>query len=192
LTGSALLLSSDGTAAGVPSTVKQLAADAVVATETATAVRADRPQRSPGTPFGQNMPYIDPKFPGNSYLLYKLILGMQPPSTSSNFSADYYDCASLAEAGVLTIDGGTCDDSDGGLGTTPTKAVSSGDATPAPVEPWIPDGAWQKPVDGELDRLKARIGGAAMPYPTGGEPRASVLTLGAWIEQGARSDGCPP
>jgi hypothetical protein len=67
------LEASDG---GVPAAVRALIEHAAVATETATGPDPARLTRSARAPFAENMPYIDPKNPANSYLLYKLMIGL--------------------------------------------------------------------------------------------------------------------
>jgi hypothetical protein len=72
--GAAFLLDTpDG---GLATAVRSLVERGTVATETATGPDPARPQRRIFGPFAENMPYIDPKNPANSYLLYKLMIGM--------------------------------------------------------------------------------------------------------------------
>jgi hypothetical protein len=189
--GSALILSTDGTITGIPSAVQQLLApQAQVATETATGADPKAPARSTTTPFGQNMPYIDANNPGNSFLLYKLIIGLGP---SSSYDVDYYNCADFPDGGLIPTDNaGNCP-SDAGV-VAPPALVTAGELIPGPVEPWVPDdvAAANPPVAGELARLRFRIRGLPMPFPGGFTARQNALTLSAWIAAGGVAHACSP
>src|SRR5262249_43916136 len=145
------------------------------------------PQRSAGTPFPENMPYIDAKFPGNSYLLYKIIIGMG--TTPQTFMTDQYSCNALVAAGYMALTNACM--STASLTSTPPVVARSGEAVPAPVEPWVPDDQSKPAADGEDDRLHAHIRGTPMPYTGGKLPREQARTLSAWIAAGAATNNCP-
>ena len=167
-------VSADGTG-GIASALRPLIDQAQVATETATALNPAEVQRGIDTAFGQNMPYIDRNSPGNSYLLYKLIIGLNEadrvstPPTKDQCPADAWPSSA----------GGNEDD--GGSASTPS--------TPFPLEPWVPDAVWHPAAPGEYDRLRQVIQGDPMPY-LGQAPWWWAETLGAWITDGARLDPC--
>jgi hypothetical protein len=113
-TGEALLLSIGEDAGGVPAQVRRLIAEHQVAPQTATDPDPGQARKPGEEPFGRNMPFIDPGQPGNSYILYKMIIGMlvcggggavDPSACTANpdkvgFTADSYG-----------PDGGACTDS---------------------------------------------------------------------------------
>jgi hypothetical protein len=184
--GSAFMLTTTGDIAGIPAAVQQLVAQSVVATQTGTAPNPKAPQRGSETPFAQNMPYIDAKNPGNSYLLYKVIIGMAP---STILMEDVYSCAALRAAGWMG-ETSPCT-STAPLTSTPPVVGMMGQPIPAAVESWIPEGQSKQAAPGENDRLRLRIRGQPMTYPTGGMPAGQARTLSAWIARGAASHDCP-
>ena len=182
--------------------IVQLVANAVVATETAVGPDPGAPRRSPKDVFGVNMPYIDGmnNNAGNSYLLYKLILGMAPrcgrptneetpnpsfpqlPKNCTLSTPEYLckDVTCLPDAAAPTprVDGGPP-----GLAGTPIPPV---------VPSWVPEAQWQPPLPGEYDRLRTRIRGEGMPAVQGGMPYENALAVSAWIAAGATVVDCPP
>ena len=124
--GSVLRLDDDGAGGGIVAAVRHLVDDAVVARETATGVDPVAPSRNVLTPFGHNMPYIDATNPGNSFLLYKLILAMAPrcpfdPEEESathnglvcadpnwRYAQDFYDCWAILGASTPRDPSGGC------------------------------------------------------------------------------------
>jgi hypothetical protein len=139
--GNALILGgpTGGPATDVPEAVRTLLAGArgagpTVAIETATGPDPTEARRSGNSPFAQNMPYLDPSNPGNSYIVYKL---MMVPSAAA---ACLFDKNEPALVGNNTCEPGMGD-----------------------IEPWVPQGSGQPPLPGEYDRLKARIRGNGMP-----------------------------
>jgi hypothetical protein len=195
--GSVLLLRDpDG---GVPAAVGRLVNESVVATETAVGPDPSVPVR--GSAFGVNMPYIDgtTKSPGNSFLLYKVILGLAPrcgqlDEESANPGLATSACTALA--GQLERDEFLCTSiqcmPDAAL---PPPNVDGGPpglaGQPAhPIVPaWVPDDRWKPPIVGEYDRLRSRIRGAGMP-PSSPIPSQQARALSAWIAAGA-SVSCP-
>ena len=208
--GSTLRLDDDGAGGGIVAAVRHLVDHAVVASETATGADPTAPSRNALAPFGRNMPYIDANDPGNSFLLYKLILAMAPrcpfdPNEESathdasacapgggsarwTYAQDFYDCRSVAEAGVARDPLGNCP-SDGGFPPLP-KIGSKGDLIAPLLEPRVPADAWQPPARGEYDRLRMRIRGSGMPEG-GMVSRTEALAISAWIADGARVESCP-
>ncbi len=167
---------------GITSALSPLIAQSRVATETATAPDPTLPQRSPDSVFGQNMPYIDVGNVANSYLLYKVIIGLNEEERVST--------APLASPCSQGSPDAGADSS-----PVPTPAQGEKDAeSPLPsvhAEPWIPDDAWRPALAGEYDRLRRVIRGEPMPY---GEqaPWWWAETLSAWIAAGAKLDPCEP
>jgi hypothetical protein len=188
--------------AGVPGAVIRLVNEGVVATETAVGPDPSVARRSPKDVFGANMPYIDATNPGNSYAVYKMILGMAPrcghtdeetpnPSyastacldTNGQLSTDEFLCSSIQcmpEAGAMrpTVDGG---------GPPPGVA---GQPAPGIVPSWVPDDRWKPPIGGEYARLRQRIRGDGMPPPDAPGPTSfqTARALTAWIAKGASVD----
>jgi len=209
--GSVLRLDDDGAGGGVVAAVHHLVANGVVASETATGADPVAPSRNVLAPFGHNMPYIDATNPGNSFLLYKVILAMAPrcpldPNEESATQAavacdpagpyapfwypqDFYDCKSVLEAGLARDPLGNCP-SDAGFPPLPTKTGAKGDLVSPLLGPWVPADEWQPPARGEYDRLRLRIRGSGMPQG-GVVSRAEALALSAWIADGARVETCP-
>lgn len=158
-----------------------------VAVETATGSDPTAVNRM-GVPFGVNMPYIDPGFPANSYLLWKLVLGLEGRDAivvEPTFSEDGYRCEDLEP---LLNDGGTDGDCPSLEPPSPPEA-RTGDPRPGMVEPWIPPSMSQPIAEGEYDRLRRSLRGFGMPL---GRPidAASVRTLQAWIAAGAPVTNC--
>jgi hypothetical protein len=181
------------------SDVRQLVEMVQIATETATAPNVV--QRNVRSTFGTNMPLIDANNPGNSFLLYKIMLGAAPcplrsdggspssdsskctdPGYSSSFHQDLYECAGIPDGGPTP---------DGGCAAPPPAArkAANGDLVPTSVEPWVPADTWSPPAPGEYERLRQRIRGEQMP-PMGGSPRNWAHNLSAWIADGAKAPNC--
>ncbi|HEX9295285.1 MAG TPA: Ig-like domain-containing protein [Polyangiaceae bacterium] len=201
--------------AGVPEAVRQLVEQSVVASETATGADPSAPRRSANDIFGQNMPVIDATNPGNSYILYKLILAMPPrcpfdPNEESanptsvtckasgygaleGFTANEYNCSDFPPPQPKDP-AGTCP-SDAGV-TPPTVVGMPGQRIPPLVEPWVPDDQWHPPAKGEYDRLRLRIRGDSMSIsgfgPANATPRQDALAMSAWIAAGAVVATCTP
>ena len=210
--GSVLRLDDDGAGGGIGAAVRHLVEQAVVASETATGPDPVAPTRNALAPFGHNMPYIDATNPGNSFLLYKLILAMAPrcpfdPNEESathaasacepagarpswTYAEDFYDCQNLERRAFCTCssDGGLPPPCDGGPPPL-TKIGASGELTSPLREPRVPANAWQPPARGEYDRLRARIRGSGMPEG-GLVSRAEALSISQWIADGARVEPC--
>jgi hypothetical protein len=198
--GGVLALTS--TAGGIPAAVKQMVADGTVATESATGPDPLVARRSPKDVFGQSMPVFDAHNPGNSFLLYKLILGMAPRCNHTNEESANPELGNIsctAAAGQLMADEFLCSDircmPEAGAPRPMVDGGAPGQAgQPAPpiVPGWVPDDRWQPPVAGEYDRLRSRIRGDGMPPPKYGTPSTyqSVRALSAWIANGAIVD-CP-
>jgi hypothetical protein len=209
LSGSALQFQETPGGSITPS-LRRLVLDSVVATETATGVDPTAPSRSVLTPFGRNMPYIDAANPANSYLLYKLILGMAPrcPFDGNEESAmfeptacapdggyargtyerDWFACDEVARKSLPRDEAGVCP-SDGGFAPLHVEGARGRPLAP-PIPPRIPDDAWRPPASGEYERLRTRIRGLGMPHG-GMVSRAEALTISAWIASGAEVEDCP-
>jgi hypothetical protein len=186
-----------GLADDVLSVVRQLVMQATVATESATGPDPSVARRSPKDVFGENMPYIDARSPGNSFLLYKVLLGMPPrcghlteesanpqfadvACSAVSFAVDEYPCKSIS----CGADGGAV------ISGADAGAVGQmGTVAPPIVPSWIPEDQWKPPVIGEYNRLRLRIRGDAMPVGTA-VPYQNVVALSAWIAAGA-STTCP-
>jgi hypothetical protein len=203
--GSALILSDPAGGADPVererAAIVRLVTNAVVATETAVGPDPGAPRRSPKDVFGVNMPYIDGmnNNAGNSYLLYKLILGMKsrcghpewetpnPPDPNDRrvdctLSSPEYLCKDVtclpdAAAPTPRVDGG--------------PPGIAGNPIPPVVPSWVPEAQWQPPLQGEYDRLRTRIRGEGMPPPQGSLLYQNALAVSAWITAGATAD-CPP
>jgi hypothetical protein len=213
ISGAALRFDDDGNGGGLYGAVRRLVADAIVPNGAATGPDPAGARNALAT-FGRNMPYIDATNPGNSYLLYKMILALAPrcpfdPSEESathtsiacdpegafakwRYAQDYYDCWEVAQvaaaAGVARDPAGACP-SDAGFPPLP-KRGKKGDLVSPLHESRVPDDAWQPPAKGEYDRLRQRIRGAGMPEGSL-VSRADALAISAWIADGARVDSCP-
>jgi hypothetical protein len=212
--GSVLRLDDDGAGGGIAGAVRHLVDHAIVARETATGVDPVAPSRNVLSPFGHNMPYIDATNPGNSYLLYKMILALAPrcpfdPNEESathtgiacanpnwRYARDFYDCRGVEDAVLPRDPFGNCP-SDGGFpaprdgGVPPLTKIGPKDELIAPpLEPRVPADAWQPPAQGEYERLRARIRGSGMPEG-GWVSHADALTISGWIADGARVEACP-
>jgi len=208
--GSVLRLDDDGAGGGTAAALRHLVTHAVVASETATGADPVTPSRNVLAPFGHNMPYIDATNPGNSFLLYKMILALAPrcpfdPNEESAmpFSAacdaaekyahwaypqDLYDCGRVADARLARDALGNCP-SDAGFPPLP-KVGTKGEPISPLLEPRVPTDAWQPPARGEYDRLRNRVRGSGMPHD-GLVSRAEALAISAWIADGARIEACP-
>jgi hypothetical protein len=191
-----------------PGAVRQLVETAQIATETATGPDPSVPASTGKDVFGQNMPYIDPNNPGNSFLLYKIIIAAPPrcpyrpdedtpnPNPAacvdgggyadpSGFTADLYPCTDFPDASSQCA-------SDAGVPVPATKAASFGQLVPAAVESWVQPDQWKPPTGGEYARLRSRIRGEQMPYPSGTTSTQEARDISAWIAAGAIVDDCPP
>jgi hypothetical protein len=185
IAGSTLVLGNSGMGDQTPQYITDLVMQRRVANETATGPNPNGPDLSGNTPFGENMPYLAAGDPGQSFLLYKVLLGMT--QMSQTFSATLYDCAAVNAALTTTT---PCTSTATPVVNSPA-VVTQGQTIPAPVDSWVPDGQSGPPPPDEIARLKRYIRGVAMPYfPFAGLPRAQVLTLSAWIEQGATAHNC--
>lgn len=140
------------------------------------------PGRAPSHVFGVDMPIVDPGNPGNSWLLYKVLLGAPSPP-------------------VEVVDAGTAD---------ARAPASDGGAGPAVRPPCVPQPAFESSAvaanglsDAERARLSDFVLGNRMPYPAapGRDSTGDTLTLDemerlrAWIQQGATvldCAACPP
>jgi len=209
--GSALRLDDDGVGGGFAAAVRHLVDHVVVANETATGADPANASRNALAPFGRNMPYIDAANPGNSYLLYKLILALSPrcpldeaeeaPThvatactpegkyARGTYAEDFYDCTSIRNAVVPRDSSGVCPH-DGPFPAPMTKAGERGALVTPPLDPWVPADQWQPPAAGEYERLRTRIRGAGMPF-AGLVTREEALTMSYWIAGGARTEPCP-
>ena len=215
--GTVLRFDDDGRGGGIAAAVRHLVENAVVARESAIGIDPIAPSRNVLAPFGHNMPYIDATNPGNSFLLYKVILAMAPrcpfdPNEESathaaphctegsgyaswRYAQDLYDCASVdlatlkPEAGICPTDAGfPAPDEDGGIPPV-TKIGQKDDLIAPPLEPRVPSEAWQPPARGEFERLRARIRGSGMPQG-GLVSHADALAISSWIADGARVEEC--
>ena len=130
------------------------------------------PGRAPSHVFGVDMPIIDPGNPGNSWLLYKVLLGTPTPPV------DVIDAAAPP--------------SDGGA-----EASVRPSCVPQPA---FQSTAFTAPglTDAERARLSDFVLGNRMPYPAapGRDTPGDTLTLDqmerlrAWIQQGAAVSDC--
>jgi hypothetical protein len=193
------LLESDG--GGVTSGVIRLVGQGSVATESAVGPDPSVARRSPKDVFGVNMPYLDAKNPGNSYVIYKVLLGMAPrcghpneesanPSYAANaclgaaqLTKDEFLCSDIQcmpEAGAMRPD------VDGG------PPAPLGQPSPPLIPAWIPEDRWTPAAVGEYGRLRTRIRGDGMPPPPPGPPTSyqDARALSAWIAAGATTT-CP-
>jgi hypothetical protein len=183
---------------GIAAAVNRLVLQSTVATENAVAADPATARRGPLDVFGVNMPYFDAKNPGNSFLLYKVILGMGPRCGPQQESANpAYDCmaalAPLATDEFLCRDiqckpdaGGDRPQVDGG------PPAVAGQPAPPLVPGWVPDDRWKPAAAGEYARLRTRIRGDGMPPPTLPAPTSyqNARDLSAWIAAGATTT-CP-
>ena len=166
------------------------------------------PHRSPNDPFGFNMPYIDPNNPGNSYLLYKLILALPSPcpfdpteespspdpgactddggtASPSAFARTLYDCNELADAArARDPDTGACSETRPVFRPRPNARMLETSSLPWPsMGPAI---QWKPPASGESLRLRRVVSGQGMP-PNGVTRRQDALDISAWIAAGAHA-----
>lgn len=161
-----------------------------VARTTATSPNPTAVNRS-GIPFGVNMPYVDPGFSANSYLLWKLVLGLEGKDAvvkRSVHSADGYRCEDVAELFHTEAPANeTC---------PPPPAVPplarAGEVRPDPVEAWILPELSQPIAEGEYERLRRALRGHGMPLgPDATTHPGLVRTISAWITAGAPAPDCP-
>lgn len=144
-----------------------------------------------GVPFGVNMPYVDPGFPANSYLLWKLVLGLDGRDAivvEPRFSADGYLCEDLSHLPQDAGPDGACSMP---LDLPPSPLVRAGKEKPGMVEPWIPPAISQPIAEGEYERLRRSLRGRGMPLGRTID-EASVRDLQAWIAKGAPVPNCDP
>jgi len=207
--GSALTLTDPNDS--VPAAVQRLVDNSVVATETAVEPDPAAARRSSKDVFGVNMPYIDAKNPGNSYLLYKLILALPPRCSHLNeesanpaaafsvctgggkyaspegFIRDEYLCTDIKPTNTNCDAGAMPPNVDGGA------PVKVGERIPPIVPSWVPDDQWQPPVSGEYDRLRLHVRGDGMGPggPNNPSGRQNTLAVSAWIAAGAPTMSCP-
>src|SRR5262249_26408315 len=146
--------------------VSRLVSQGVVATESAVGPDPLVARRGPMDVFGVNMPVIDPKSPGNSFILYKILLGMAPRCHHENEESANPGYATFACEGELKVDEFLCADIQCKPEAGADRPVVDGGApatigTPAPsvVPAWIPDAFWKPAALGEYDRLRTRIRG---------------------------------
>jgi hypothetical protein len=177
-------------------TVKLLVEEKTVATESATGPDPTVPRRSAKDVFAENMPYIDANNPGNSFLLYKVLLGMpqrcgHPDEESGNPQPDSVACSTVnASTNTYACTSIGCGPDGGAVVPAGAAPIGrTGEMAPPIVPSWVPANQWKPPVPGEYDRLRLRIRGDSMPQ---GQPVAyqNVLGLSAWIAAGA-STTCP-
>jgi hypothetical protein len=142
--------------------------------------------RTSGDTFGRNMPLIDPKNPGNSYILYKMIIGMvtcpggggADPSYCSGDGGTYGGSATFM-SDFYAADAGACTD---------TVLHHAGDLVSFPS--WLPGGLWHPAAEGEYERLRYHIRGLQMPQGSAAAPY-DIHLLSAWIANGAPTANCP-
>jgi len=111
-----------------------------VATQTASGPVPESPSNGASGGFPRNMPYIDAGNPANSYLLYKMIVGISDgdvPNLQPAFASDVYDCKDFPDAADKD-DAGKCADAAVPVPSTP-KLRSSGDPLSPAVGPVDPD-----------------------------------------------------
>jgi len=143
-----------------------------------------------GVPFGVNMPYVDPGFPANSYLLWKLVLGLEGRDAhvvEPTFSADGYRCEDLSQLPQDAGPDGECPR----IEPPSSPLVRAGDVQPGIVEPWIPPSMSRPIAEGEYERLRRSLRGHGMPLGRSIDA-ASVRGLQAWIAAGAPVTDCEP
>jgi hypothetical protein len=186
LIGEALILGSqDPGSAAVQ--IKRIISQHQVAPQTATDPDPGQPRTTGPDTFGRNMPFIDPRNPGNSYIIYKMIVGMltcpggggADPSYCSGDGGGYNGSGTTFPADFYAADAGACTDS---------VLHRTGDPIPFPA--WVPTGKWHPPADGEYDRLRYHIRGLQMPQG-GFAPPYDIHLLSAWIANGAPVASCP-
>ena len=130
------------------------------------------------------MPFIDPKNPGNSYILYKMILGtLHCPAGPTDDAVDPLELQPGTRA-ATDFRPSTCIDYyeyDAG-GCNGTVVHQKGDLVPYPS--WVPDAEWKSPAANEYQRLAFRIRGTSMPPNQGVAPQ-DLHRISAWIAAGA-------
>jgi hypothetical protein len=139
-------------------------------------------------PFGVDMPIIDPGTsarssgdPGNSWLLYKLLLALPSP------------CPDIDKGNADGGDAGDDASADAGDGAADDGECEAGTAGVLPGPPTY-HLAWQDLTPGARGTLANLVAGAPMPYPAD-EPTGLALqdleTLSFWIAAGAPMFSCP-
>jgi hypothetical protein len=186
LIGEALLLTGGEDAGGAPAQIRRIIAEHLVAPETATAPDPGEPRPSGQDTFGRNMPFIDPNNPGNSYIIYKMIIGMvtcpgggaADPMFCSGEGGTYGGSA-VYPSDLYAPDGGICTD---------TVLHQRGDFVSYPA--WVPVKLWEPPGSGEYERLRNHVKGYQMPKDDAASPY-DIHLLSAWIANGAPTANCP-
>jgi hypothetical protein len=183
--GEALILNAGEDAGGTPAQIRRIIAQHQVAPQTAIDPDPGQPRTLGGGAFGRNMPFIDPRNAGNSYVLYKMIIGMlicpgggaADPLYCSGDGGTYGGAAVFA-SDFYGLDAGTCTDS---------FLHHAGD--PQPYASWVPLDSWNPPAAGEYERLRYHIRGLQMPQG-GAAPPYDIHMLSAWIANGAPVADC--
>jgi hypothetical protein len=133
-----------------------------VSQESNTGAQAGLGTAASAAPFGIDMPIIDPGNPGNSWLMYKLLLAPGSPALSPN---------------PLSC---------GGTAVSPLPAPALNASTANPDAPTVALSASEQSILNEL------ILGEQMPYPPNAALAIDELErISAWIAQGAMVVQCP-
>jgi hypothetical protein len=176
---SGLAVSFEDPDGGTPAAVRRLVEQGTIAPETATDPDPGA-RRLPGSQaLGFQMPYIDRGRPGNSFALYKIILGEETQETAT-LPADTYACKDLRAAQAPCAND---------AGFVPPANMIGNQSTPIPgvAEPWMPHAP---AAAGEIERLAHRVRGVYMPKD-GTISSQEVHALSAWIAAGAPVTDCP-
>lgn len=154
-----------------------------VAQVTATLPDPSSPSRS-FAPFGANMPYIDPGFPANSYLLWELILAAHERGEEAPvYPHDGHRCEALS---ALT------DACGADRGLLP-PLVRAGDPLEGAISPSMPAGLARPAVDGEYERLRRTLRQGGLSFSEDATlSQAALRTISAWIAEGAPIRDCAP
>jgi len=187
--GDSVIFSELADKGGVAAAMHRVVDQRLVAPETAVDPDPGSPRTSGPDSFGRNMPFIDPKNPGNSYIVYKMILGtLHCPAGPNDDSVDPGYCSgdggtfgfeSRYRADSYEYDAGGCN------GTIVHHADDR-----IPYGAWVPEAQWKSPAAGEYGRLASRIRGNSMP-PGDATPQ-DIHMFSAWIAAGAPVKTCPP
>jgi hypothetical protein len=185
LVGEPLILSQGPDNGGEAAQIRHIIAQHQVAPQTATDPDPGQARTTGADTFGRNMPFIDPKNPGNSYILYKMIIGMLTCPGGGAADPSYcagdggsYSGGAVFNSDFYGVDGGACTDS---------VVHHAGDLIPYPT--WVPTDSWKPPADGEYDRLRYHIRGLQMPQG-GAAPPYDIHVLSAWIAAGPPVTDC--
>ncbi|HLK37656.1 MAG TPA: hypothetical protein VKU41_12940 [Polyangiaceae bacterium] len=160
----------------------------------------------PGRVFGVDMPVIDRESPGpllgdpaNSWLVYKLLMAVPPPCSSTPGALPCDGGAAGAEAGTPADAGGT-GMADAGADAATGDAGAGNIGSPPTNVGHAYDVAWVPMTSKERGYLSNLVQGREMPYPA--NPAASVgvatdpLTvdelerISLWIAQGSPLPAC--